>query len=194
VKQSPEAEQAPGGTAAATAKAPAATDLAGVTKKTAPSPAANAALLQACKDNDRDGVGRALEAGANANTADEDGRTPLMWACFDGRDSIAATLLEHKARVNDQDAVGRTALMYASTGAFRDTVRLLLLHGAEVNLRDRAEGFTALMFAAAEGQLEVVKELLAHHADRQIVDVDGDKAADFARRNGHAQVVQVLEQ
>ncbi len=163
-------------------------------KSTAASPAANAALVQACQDNNLEGVRQALQAGADVNTADADGRTALMWACFDGREAIALLLLEHKARINEQDAAGRTALMYASTGAFRDTVRLLLVHGAEIDLRDKVEGFTALMFAAAEGQLEVVKELLSHNANRTLVDVDGDKAVDFARRNGHTQVVQALEQ
>jgi ankyrin repeat protein len=49
------------------------------------------------------------------------------------------------------------------------------------------------MTAAAEGQLEVVRHLLDHGADRSLEDTDGDTALTFARQNGHAEVVKLLE-
>ena len=49
------------------------------------------------------------------------------------------------------------------------------------------------MFAAAEGHIENVKLLLAHGSDPTLVDVDGDTAASFARKNGHTTVAEMLE-
>lgn len=163
-------------------------------KRPTSNPAADTALREACTRGDLQAARKAVDEGADANAADENGRTPLMWAAYDGHEAIVTTLLENKARINDRDSEGRTALMYCASGAFPTTVQLLLVNGAEVDLRDKAEGFTALMFAAAEGQAEVVKVLLSHNADRTLVDVDGDTAAAFARRAGHEQVVRMLEQ
>ncbi len=49
------------------------------------------------------------------------------------------------------------------------------------------------MFAASEGHVDVVKLLLTHNADKTLVDVDGDTAASFARKNNHTKVVELLE-
>ncbi len=118
----------------------------------------------------------------------------MQLAAFNGHTDIVRMLLERGADVQHRDAAGRTALMYAATGPYAETVDVLLAAGAEPNAVDSGEKFTALMHAAAEGQLEVVRTLLAHNADPQLHDVDGDTARDFAERNGHAEVVQLLGQ
>jgi hypothetical protein len=156
-------------------------------------PAADAALREGCYKGDVAAVRTALSDGADVNARDEAGRVPLMLAAFDGHESVVRLLVEKGAEVNAVDLAGRTALMYSSSGPFPGTVQLLLVNGAEVNLRDRAERFTALMFAAAEGHVKNVELLLIHNADRSLVDVDGDTAADFARKKGHADVVRLLE-
>ena len=48
------------------------------------------------------------------------------------------------------------------------------------------------MHAAAEGHADVVKVLLKYNADPAMRDADGDSARDFAMRNRHADVVQLL--
>ena len=95
--------------------------------------------------------------------------------------------------MNAVNPMGRTPLMFAATFNDPHTVKLLLANGAMVNVRDRDERFTALMFAAAEGHADVVKLLLEHKADKTLVDVDGDSAADFARQKGHTQAVEILK-
>jgi ankyrin repeat protein len=82
--------------------------------------------------------------------------------------------------------------MYAASGPNQETVRVLLENGADPLLSDHDERFTALMFAAAEGHVGVVRTLLRHGSDPDIVDIDGDKALDFAARNGHEEVVRLL--
>ncbi len=128
------------------------------------------------------------------NAVGEQGRTMLMLAAFNGHTSLCRRLLGYGADVHRNDEIGRTALMYAATGANVDTVRLLLDAGAEVNAADRGERWTALMFAAAEGQTEVVRLLLDRGADPELRDADQDRAIEFARNNGHAETVRVLEE
>jgi ankyrin repeat protein len=49
------------------------------------------------------------------------------------------------------------------------------------------------MTAAAEGLADVVRLLFGAGADQDIKDVDGDTALSFARQNGQAEVVALLE-
>lgn len=131
--------------------------------------------------------------GADVNARGEDDRTALMLAAFDGHTEIVGFLLDQGARVDDLDPFGRTALMYASTGSYPDTVELLLLWQADPTIADRDERFTALMHAAAEGHADVVQILLDHGSDRDVTDIDGDTALDFATRNGHAEAAALLD-
>ena len=135
----------------------------------------------------------ALENGVDVDAANDQGSTALMLAGFNGHKEIVGLLLDHGAGVDARDEVGRTALMYSASGPFPEIVRILLEKGADPNLSDKSENFTALMFAAAEGQAEVVRVLLLQGASFEKTDVDGETALDFARSNGHSEVVQLLE-
>jgi len=117
----------------------------------------------------------------------------MMFAAFNGHAAVAEYLLDAGAEIDAKDSTGRTALMYAASGPFVETVGLFLKRGAEVNVQGTLEGFTPLMTAAAEGLADVVRLLLGAGADRDIKDVDGDTALSFARQNGHAEVVALLE-
>jgi ankyrin repeat protein len=154
---------------------------------------ANVALWQASAEGDVAAVEAALASGAELDARDADSRTALMQAALWGKSAVVKLLIEKGAEVNAIDSVGHTSLMFASTYDDPDTVKLLLDNGATVNARDHQEGFTALMYAAAEGHLEVVKLLLTSQADKTLVDIDGDTAADFARQGQHSDVVKALE-
>jgi ankyrin repeat protein len=142
-------------------------------------------LRRAALDGQIERVRASLDQGAAPDAIDPDGRTALMMAAYNGHTETVKMLLDCGARVDATDRVGRTALMYAASGPFAATVQLLITREAEPNIRDTEEGFTALMFAAAEGQVEVIKILLSHGADVTIKDNDGDRALDFAVKNGH---------
>lgn len=157
------------------------------------SAAADAELWQASAEGALAATREALEEGANVHARNDDGNTALMLAAFFGHEDVVKLLLEHGAEVNARNPEGRTPLMFAATFDSPDTVELLLADGAAVDVRDNQEKFTALMFAASEGHLDAVKLLLDHDADKTLVDVDGDTAADFARRNGHEKVAEFLE-
>ena len=74
-----------------------------------------------------------------------------------------------------------------------DAVRTLLTHRADPNTpEEQAPDGQALWNASAYGHVEVVKVLLKYNADPAFRDADGDSAKDFATRNRHVDVVQLL--
>jgi ankyrin repeat protein len=105
-----------------------------------------------------------IEAGANVNDANPDGKTPLMSATQKNSWQVVQQLLSAGASVNAKDDKGRTALMYIQ---HVDESALLLVNvligaGATVNASDE-NGLTPLMIAtlnARSGYLEVVRALL----------------------------------
>jgi len=151
------------------------------------------ALMEAAYSGQLGEVRRLVLDGTPVDVTDPEGRSPFMFAAFNGHAAVAEYLLDAGAEVDTKDSSGRTALMYASSGPFAETVGLLLKRGADVNVQGTLEGFTPLMTAAAEGLAGVVRILLAAGADRGIKDEDGDTALSFARQNGHAEVVALLE-
>jgi ankyrin repeat protein len=151
------------------------------------------ALRQSAYEGRLQAVLSELKKGVAVNAPDQDQRTALMLAAFDGHTSIVQALLDVGAQVDLSDSLGRTALMYAASGSNPETVALLLKYKADPNLADGGEHWTALMFAAAEGQSRIVTLLLEHGADMSLTDVDGETAADFARNNGHQDVLQILQ-
>ena len=151
------------------------------------------ALLESAYVGNLEEVRRLVTDGTSVDVIDAERHTPLMWAAFNGHKVVAEYLLDAGAEADAEDSNGRTALMYAASGPFAGTVDLLLERGADANVQGTLEGFTPLMTAAAEGLADVVRLLLAAGADRDLQDTDGDTALDFARQNGHAEVVELLE-
>jgi ankyrin repeat protein len=108
-----------------------------------------------------------LALGVNQNTADADGRTPLMRAAA-GRNNETCNLLLgcRDIDVNAVDKDGSSALMYAAGSGEEVAVALLNLREIDVNHADK-DGGTALMVAAENGHTRVVEALLKH-ADIEI--------------------------
>ncbi|PAY15819.1 hypothetical protein CKO51_29785 [Rhodopirellula sp. SM50] len=134
-----------------------------------------------------------LESGMDVNEADTNGLTPLAMAAYNGHDAIVKLLIKHNATIDARDRTGKTPLIHAASGPAPTTVEILLDAGADINAVDNGEHWTALMMAAAEGQAEVVEVLLKRGAKKEMVDIDGESAAYFARQNGHIKLAERLE-
>ncbi len=107
-----------------------------------------------------------LEAGADVNAADVNGRTPLHWAAWQGHtsgqrvtDALAAVLIAAGANVNAKDKLGRTPLHYAAEMGHDAIVKALIAAGADAGARD-LDGRTPADLARAR-QLTSTLEALA---------------------------------
>ncbi|MFO8002516.1 MAG: ankyrin repeat domain-containing protein [Marinilabilia sp.] len=93
--------------------------------------------------------------GADLESTNQEGHTPLMLAAFNGHTEIVQLLIENGANVNVTYNKKLTPLHFAASGAFPETVELLLENGAGINATDDIEHFTPLMYTAAEGNAKL---------------------------------------
>jgi ankyrin repeat protein len=128
-----------------------------------------------------------LELGADPNTTQSEGETPLMRAASDRRPEVVAGLLAGGANVNARctcpqlDHGDWTPLGLAITFSDLDTVERLIAAGADPNVRYR-EGDTPLILAARLPNVDMVRALLKAGADVNARGKDGDSALDIASR------------
>ena len=93
--------------------------------------------------------------GANVNTPDENGRTPLDIARLKGHTAIAGLLRE----AQDASRKKERQLIFAALRGNVGAVRRLIAEGVNVNAQSRI-GFTPLHIAAQEGHTEIVRLLI----------------------------------
>ena len=85
----------------------------------------NELLLNSAKNNDLNGVKKALAKGANINYQNNGGYTALIWASYYGHTDIAKYLIDHNANLDIQDNNGNTALIWASIYRHTDICKLI---------------------------------------------------------------------
>jgi hypothetical protein len=95
----------------------------------------NRALIEASDAGDLDTVANLLEQGADPNSADSYGFTPLIYAASAGNTELVRQLLGNGADIDFANKEGGTALWYAVTGEQVDAVSLLLSEGADTGIR-----------------------------------------------------------
>ena len=120
-------------------------------------------------------VASLLERGADVNSKDERGRTPLVAGCRSGSTELVKLLIEHGADVNIRNVITTnviTPLGMALHEGHEEVAALLIEHGADVNALggEGKEGeFTAsatpLMTAAWKGLQHATKLLLERGAE-----------------------------
>lgn len=151
----------------------------------------NTKLTDAARTRDTAEVKRLLAEGANPNSKDKNGRTPLMEAASGGYTDTVRALLHAGADVNATDMVGWTALFWAAFSRRTDTLRALVIKGADVNARDY-EGRTTLFWAASSGYTDIVHVLLEKGAYVNARDGHGWTALMTAADLGHPDTVRAL--
>jgi membrane protease YdiL (CAAX protease family) len=124
----------------------------------------NDQFIQAVKDGQLDKVKALLAKGANVNTSDKDGLTPLMHAADQGNMEAAKVLIEKGGYVDAKSQEGATALMFAVQSGHLDMVKLLLANGADVNEEQKCPR-TALQLAEQQDQSKIVELLKSHGAE-----------------------------
>ena len=150
-------------------------------------------------------TGMLLEAGADANVANEDGQTPLMLAARTGNVALAKLLVQHGADVNRREryprAVGRdvggraepcrdggvprVAEAPTSPSARRPTTGTTQI-SSEPRVQYRPTGgLTPLLYAARAGCLGCVTSMLDAGADMDRPNPDGMTPMMMALDNGY---------
>lgn len=136
-----------------------------------------------------------IGARADPTTKDNRGMTPLMHAAASQKPGLCPLLIAAKANVNVQDLSGRTALLHAVDGSQGevDTVKQLLDSSASVSHQDE-NGCSSLILAAVNGIGSVAAVLLEHNADLFQKDSFGARALDYAKAEGHEDVLKLLRE
>jgi ankyrin repeat protein len=88
-------------------------------------------LMLAARDGKTDTVKALIEAGADVNAKDRQGKTALVVASEKGHLDSVKILLDNGADVNAKTKDGCTALMFAENIGHREVVRILKEAGAK---------------------------------------------------------------
>ncbi|MCJ1263054.1 hypothetical protein MMC22_002924 [Lobaria immixta] len=150
----------------------------------------NKYLLKATESGDEAEVRQALEKGADINTKNEKGLTPLFLAVSAGDEALLRLLLENGADIHIQDDSDSraTVLSYSKTEAITS---ILLEHVVKIHVND-SDGKTSLHLAAESGRGTVVQLLLKQGAKIDEKGEIGETALYRAAIFGHETVVQLL--
>jgi ankyrin repeat protein len=132
-----------------------------------------------------------LDIGADADSKDTAGRTPLSYAAESGLASSINLLFSKGAYLDSQDTTGRTPLSYAARNGHLDSTKLLLQARADIDLTDTA-GRTPMSYAAENGHTNSIKMLLMGDADLDLKDTVGRTPLSYAAQNGHDDSVKLL--
>ncbi len=136
-------------------------------------------------------VKRFVEHGANVDTKDELGWTPLYWAASTGQENVAAFLIAKGANIHTKTNDGTTILYQAAQAGARELAELLISRGADVNTKGKY-GNTPLHRAASAGHLEVVELLIAKGATVNAKGRNDLTPLHSATMSGHKDVVEFL--
>ena len=151
-------------------------------------------LTEALKSGDRKAVQSLLKQGANVNTADPDGTTPLQWAVRSDNIDTVEMLLRAGANPRAANRYGITPLSLVAGNGNPAILAMLLKAGADP-ATPAPGGQTILMIAARTGNAECVKLLLAHGLDVNTREpLYGETALMWAAAGNHAEALRALMQ
>lgn len=149
------------------------------------------AFRQALRDAQPQLLAWTLAQGADPDTLEEEGRTPLIQAVLADRPELLRQLLAAHATVDHADQHGRTALIYAAECGLADQVECLLQHQADADRCDE-QGDTALALATRKGHLAVVRLLLGAVQNPNQPGSDGLSPLATAQSQGHHPIEAAL--
>lgn len=131
--------------------------------------------------------------GADPNTMDGVGDTPVMMATTPGRIATLHALLRHGGNPDILSRRGVTALHMAAWRGNADAVRALLKYGANVSIRDTtSRRYAPLHWAARFGRTNTASVLLNAGADVNAVSRDGTPSQ-VARTYDHPAVAKLID-
>ena len=152
----------------------------------------NRSFLDAVMMRNKDGVRRALKAGASGNARDREHDEPaIVLAAKFAAAEIVQLLVSEGAEIDARDDKGRTALFFSKVGS--ETFARLLAAGANIHAKDQ-EGNSILIGKISESaSLAEVDTLLRLGIDPEVRNDDGQSAMDVAVGLGLLRIVERLK-
>lgn len=120
-----------------------------------------------------------LVDGANINTKDSNGDTPLLLALQKGFSGIAQKLIQKQADVNISNQNGDTPLIWAIVHRLPEIARIIILKDTDIEKTNRT-GDSALILAAGNDLTSIVDMLLNQGADIDAANMQNITAIDAA--------------
>jgi ankyrin repeat protein len=132
-----------------------------------------------------------LEKGAELESKDTSGRTPLSLAAGRGHEAVVQLLLKQGAEPEFKDSMDRTPFWWAARGGNGTAKLLLATDRVNVDSRDRYNS-TPLSIAARMGHREVVVVLLTRSCGLNVKDNFGRTPLWWAKRTGYPEIADLL--
>ncbi len=162
-----------------------------------------AIMMEAVKQSDLAGIGKALDSGILPNATDKNGRTAIDWAVSYGKFDVVDFLLKRGADINWQGRTGYHPLHHLATwgtalgGGDADVagkyIEELIKRGARIDVAKK-DGTTPLMIAAKEGALGANTEaLLKAGAQINARNRAGLTPLGIARKFGRLEMMEFLQ-
>jgi serine/threonine-protein phosphatase 6 regulatory ankyrin repeat subunit B len=142
--------------------------------------------LAACR-GDLDKVQTLLEKGADVNTKDEFGCTPLHWAARARSPEVAGLLIANGADINA--TAGPDNLTPFMAARKLPVIELLVSKGVDINSQ---ENLSKLHDACSAGDIQVVRFLIDKGADINARNSQGSTPLCVAAASNHKEVVELL--
>ena len=136
-------------------------------------------------------VGALIEAGANVDSRDVDGRSPLLASISLEQPVIAQYLISADAKINGVIGDASYPLVEASKKGYVRVVKFLIDEGVDVNVQDKL-GRSALMVAVNRGHTDLVAILLEAGADIKLRDIHGIDAVVLAQSSSRKRIKSML--
>ncbi|KAF5685747.1 ankyrin protein [Fusarium denticulatum] len=134
-----------------------------------------------------------LENGADVNTRDVRGYTPLHEASTRNFIDIVEILIQKGAGLNIKTVAGETPLHSSSAKGYLPVTQLLMQHGADVASEDNC-GRTSLHYACSSGNLELVNLIIGSSQTQPLDKADhwGSTPLSLAARFGCVDIIRAL--
>ncbi|KAK6979870.1 neurogenic locus Notch protein [Biomphalaria glabrata] len=150
------------------------------------------ALHLAARYSRADAAKLLLDAGADPNATDCNGRTPLHSAVAADATGVFQLLLRNRStNLNARMHCGTTALMLACRLSIEDTVEELIAADIDLEASDN-NGKTALHWAASVNNVSALMTLLKHQANRDAQTAKEETPLFLASREGALESVRTL--
>lgn len=150
--------------------------------------------LELFSKDDYIGIKKYIKNGGDLTLTNDMGESVLVCALKEKCDMDTVMLLvENGADIFDFDDEGVSVFDIAITYDYIDFVKYIMNKGIDINKTTRRSGFRPLMTATCYGRVEIVKLLLENGADKEIKDLKGFTAIDFARKMNKKTILKLFE-